>query len=361
MKVRRNKVLIIWLIVALFIWVSALVAAIGATLYLDTRMPAFAVGGTIHIYENEPLDSVLAEMASLQPLHPKSIRRCLKKELDSHTIHSGSYTFKPTNSANYVARAITRGWQTPVKLTISGQIRTKEVLAGKIAACMMIDSTTVLDALNDSLLLAQYGTSPSRVFEFLIPDTYECYWNWGMGKILNKLKKEYDIYWNKDRRDKAAAQGLTPQQVHVLASIVCEESNRKEEYAKIASVYLTRLHKGMKLQACPTVRYIYGYKIGRVLYSHLANPSPYNTYLHEGLPPTPICLPSKEHIEAVLNPDKHNYLYFCASSELDGRNVFSETYSEHLAKAREYHASVEQWKAQKEAANAENAADAENL
>lgn len=347
---RQTKILTICLISALGLWIVALLSAVGATLYLDTRMPAFPRSGTVHIYEGEPMDSVLMDFQRvLEPLHPRSLRRCIKRELDGHNFHEGSYTFKPTNSARYVARAITRGWQSPVTMTISGQIRTKEVLAGRIAANMKIDSAVVLAALNDSILLAQYGTTPSHVFEMILPDSYECYWNWGVAKILNKFKKEYDIYWTKERRNKAAAQGLTPQQVSALASIVCEESNCPDEYPKIASVYLTRLHKGMKLQACPTVRYIYGYKIGRVLYSHLANPSPYNTYYHAGLPPTPICLPGKEHIEAVLNPDKHNYLYFCADSELNGRNVFSESYDEHLGKARDYHAAVDDWKARKAA------------
>lgn len=336
------------LVICLVLCIMAAVGVQAFFMVLDRKLPAFSKGATVHIYDTDSLSSVLAKMEKeLEPLHPHSLERALKKELANHQIMPGSYNFKPTNSATYAARAITHGWQTPVRMTISGPVRTKKALANKIASNMMIDSVAVLGYLEDSTFLAAYGMTPSHLFETIIPDTYECYWNWGMNRIMNKLRKEYDLYWNKERRDKAAALGLTPRQVHILASIVAEESNRADEYPKIASVYITRLRKGMKLQACPTVRYIYNYEIQRVLYSHIANPSPYNTYIHEGLPPTPICLPEKIHLEAVLNPDKHKFLYFCADSELNGCNVFSESYEEHLEKARRYHSSVEEWKARK--------------
>lgn len=329
---------VLYIVFAIFLAAATVTAVVGTRWVLDNKLPAFTNGGIIQITEDDTIDSVVDKVtATLQPLHPKSLRRVLEIErVARKSLHPGAYHILPTHSARYLARAITRGWQTPVTLTISGRILNKETLAGRIAGQMMMDSVTVLKALNDSVLLAKYDTTPQTVFEIILPDSYQLYWDWDMDKVMNRLKKEYDLYWNKERTELAKAQGLTPKEVSTLASIVSEETNRPDEFAKIASVYLTRLHKGMKLQACPTVCYIYNFEIRRVLFRHLENPSPYNTYMYEGLPPGPICLPGKEHIEAVLHPDKHNYLYFCADSQLNGHNIFSETYEEHQRYANEY-------------------------
>ncbi len=350
-KVKGSVRFLAYVIAAVFAAVASFAVYLGVVWAIDNKLPAFSNGGIVHISESDNIEDVIGRIDSvLHPLHPKSIRRAIATENAADRLHPGAYTFKPTHSARYVARAITRGWQTPVRLTLSGSIRSKEAIASKISSQMMVDSVTVIRALNDKSLLSRYGTDPVHVFEMIIPDTYELYWDWDMDKILNRLKKECDLFWNKDRVAKAKAQGLTPAQVSVLASIVAEETNKKDEFPKIASVYLTRLHKGMKLQACPTVRYIYDYKINRVLFSHLSNPSPYNTYMHAGLPPSPICVPTKEHIEAVLNPDPHKYMFFCADSSFNGRNVFAETYSEHLENARKYHVALDELQAAKAAA-----------
>ena len=356
---KASAKLLIIILSVIMVAVLSVSAYVGSIWYVDNKMPAFSKGGEIHIYEDDNLETVLARFnETLRPLHPQSLRRSMNIERSYERLHPGSYKFLPTHTARYVARAITRGWQTPVHLTIAGSIRSKEQLAEKIASQMMIDTMEVLNGLNDSLLLSAFGTTPTKVFEIILPDTYEVYWDWDMSKLMKRFKKEHELYWNKDRRAKAQARGLSPEEVSVLASIVAEETHRPEEYPKVASVYLNRLRKGMKLQACPTVCYIYDYKIRRVLFSHLANPSPYNTYLHQGLPPSPICLPGKEHIEAVLNPDEHNYLFFCANSEFDGTNVFAETLAEHQENARRYHQAFEEYEARKAAEAAEAAAAA---
>lgn len=348
----KNKSLrlLLILIAAVLIAGASLAGVKAAHWFVDNKLPAFSNGGEIQVREGETLDQLMSDLEkTFHPLHARSLMRALEQEDVSERLHPGSYRFKPTHTARFVARSLTRGWQTPVRLTISCPIRSREVLASRISSQMMVDSVSVLSALNDSLLLEKFGTTPSHLFEIILPDTYEVYWDWDMEKILNRLRKEYDLFWNKDRQAKAQAHGLTPAQVSVLASIVAEESNKADEYPKVASVYINRLHKGMKLQACPTVCYIYNYSIRRVLYRHLENPSPYNTYMYAGLPPTPICLPEKVHIEAVLNPDPHNYLYFCADPSFNGRNIFSESYSEHTENARKYHEAFEQLQARKAA------------
>ena len=228
------------------------------------------------------------------------------------------------------------GWQTPVNLVLSGTMRIKGLIARKIANQMMLDSADVASALNDSSLLSGYGFTPSEVFSLIIPDTYQVYWTASMKDILDKQKAAYDAFWTADNVAKAEAQGLTPKQVSIVASIVKSESNHAPEYSSIAGVYLNRLHQGMRLQADPTVAFCYGYTLNRILLKHLEYDSPYNTYLHEGLPPGPICVPDRPSLEAVLNPDRHGYLYFCASAAMDGTHKFAATYSEHLRNAREF-------------------------
>lgn len=353
MKFSLNKTqrLILYGVLALFLALGSFAAAKVALWCVDNKLPAFSNGGQIQLREGETMEQLMSDIERIfHPLHPKSLRRALEREDVMARLHPGSYHFKPTHTARFVARSFTHGWQTPVRLTISCPVRSKEALASRISSQMMVDSISVLNALNDSLLLGKFGTTPSHVFEIILPDTYEMYWDWDMEKIMNRLKKEYDLYWNKDRQARAKAQGLTPSEVSILASIVAEETNKKDEYPKVASVYLNRLHKGMKLQACPTVCYIYDYSIKRVLFRHLENPSPYNTYKYAGLPPTPICLPEKVHIEAVLNPDRHKYMYFCADSSFNGRNVFAETHAEHVENARRYHEAYERLMATKAAA-----------
>ena len=149
-------------------------------------------------------------------------------------------------------------------------------------------------------------------------------------------QEEYDAFWTADNLRLASVQGLTQKEVSIVASIVKAESNHEPEYPSIAGVYLNRLHQGMRLQADPTVAFCFDYVPNRILFKHLEVDSPYNTYLHEGLPPGPICVPDKASLEAVLNPDRHGYLYFCASPAMDGTHRFATTLSEHNQNARDF-------------------------
>ena len=231
---------------------------------------------------------------------------------------------------------LNKGWQTPQKLTLSGTIRTKGRLAQKISAQMMVDSLSVDAALNDSEFLARYGFTPENVFALFLPDTYQMFWTASVEDIFDRMKKEYDVFWNEERLSMAKAQKLSPMQVSILASIVSGETLKSFEYPKIAGVYLNRYRKGMKLQADPTVAFCFNYEPGRILKKHLKVDSPYNTYKYAGLPPAPINVPPKACLEAVLNPDKHGYMYFCASPAFDGTHRFAVTFSEHKKNAREF-------------------------
>ena len=197
--------------------------------------------------------------------------------------------------------------------------------------------TSFADAFADSILLADLDITPPELFCIIIPDTYEFYWTMSPEDFLRRMKTASERFWNDERTKKASAHGLTPKEAVTLASIVEKETAQDDEKPTIAGLYLNRLHKGMKLQADPTVKFAVGdFALRRILNRHLQTPSPYNTYMHEGLPPAPICLPSRASIEAVLNAETHNYIYMCAREDFSGHHNFAETYAEHQDNARRY-------------------------
>jgi UPF0755 protein len=178
----------------------------------------------------------------------------------------------------YVARMLVHGWQTPQMLTLSGTMRTKGVIAKKISNQMMVDSTTVANALNDEAFLSRYGFTPAEVYGMLLPDTYEMYWTASIEEIFDRFKQEYDAFWTPERLSMAEKQKLTPKEVSVVASIVSGETIKDFEYPIIAGVYLNRYRKGIKLQADPTICFCFDYTLDRVLNKHLTFDSAYNTY-----------------------------------------------------------------------------------
>jgi UPF0755 protein len=174
-----------------------------------------------------------------------------------------------------------------------------------------------------------------------IPNTYEVYWNTPAEKLIERMKREYDVFWNNDRRRKAENIRLTPIEVSILASIVEEETAAPDEYPIVAGLYLNRLYKGMMLQADPTVKFAVGdFSLRRILNRHLEVDSPYNTYMYAGLPPGPIRIPSPKSIDAVLNHTVHNYLYMCAKEDFSGRHNFAVTLKEHNKNAEKYRAEL---------------------
>lgn len=287
-----------------------------------------------------PETSVTAILDSLESgagvMRRQSLQRCFKKEQVGENLKPGRYVIEPSHTSIYVSRMLVRGWQTPGNMTLSGTIRTKGRLAQKIASQMMVDSAEVAQALDSVEFLAQYGFTPENIFAMILPDTYQMFWTASVGEIFDRLKREYDVFWNADRLEKAKAQKLTPIQVSVLASIVSGETLKNFEYPRIAGVYLNRYRKKIKLQADPTVAFCFNYELDRILKKHLQIDSPYNTYKYAGLPPAPINVPPKACLEAVLSPETHKYLYFCASPDFDGTHRFAVSYSDHLKNAREF-------------------------
>ena len=249
----------------------------------------------------------------------------------------GHYRFANEIGNRELIRRLQLGEETPIKLSFTQAIRTREQLAGFMGNKLMLDSLEVKNRLDDKDYLAHFGLTPETAVCLFIPNTYEVYWTLSADQLFARMYKEYQRFWNEERLAKAKKLGLTPTEVATLASIVASETNRKEEHPTIASLYLNRLRKGIALQACPTVIFAVGdFKMRRVLKRHLKIDSPYNTYTQRGLPPGPIRLARPDVIDAVLNAPKTDYLYMCANPDFSGTHVFSSSYSKHSSVARQY-------------------------
>ncbi|MFW0737929.1 endolytic transglycosylase MltG [Flavobacterium sp. T12S277] len=255
-------------------------------------------------------------------------------------VKSGRFLLKKDMNNMDLVRAMRSN--VPVKLAFNNQERL-ENFAGRVGSEIEADSLSLMKAFKDPEFLKANGFNEDNVFAMFIPNTYEIYWNTSAEKFRDKMIKEYHNFWTAERIEKAKKQGLTPVQVTILASIVHKESVKKDERPRIAGVYLNRLRLEMPLQADPTVIYAlklrdnnFDQVIKRVFYNDLLMRSPYNTYVNIGLPPGPIAMPDITALEAVLNPEKNDYIYFCASVERFGYHEFAATLAEHNVNAKKY-------------------------
>ena len=252
-------------------------------------------------------------------------------------IKSGRYRINRNLNNNELINLLRSGRQTPVKVTFNN-MRTKEQLAGKIASQIEVDSLTLLEYITDTTFLNKLKVNKDNVACIFIPNTYEFYWNTSAEGFVNRMLKEYKTFWNSSRKKKADKIKLNYYQVAILASIVEKEQNIKsDERPEIAGLYLNRIKKRMKLESDPTLIFALGdFTIKRVLNKDKKVESPYNTYKHKGLPPGPICIPSINSIDAVLNASDHNYIFMCAKEDFSGYHNFAKTYAMHLINARKY-------------------------
>jgi len=250
-------------------------------------------------------------------------------------IKIGAYNVK-MNMSNYDMITMLRsGNQTPIKLTFT-YARKIEDLAEKITAKLKMSKDDLLNYLNENINNYS-GFKKADIISIFLPDTYEVYWNISPEKLTNKMYSEYKKFWNDERLSKLDKINLNQKEVIVLASIVASESRMLDEADRIAGLYINRLNRNMRLQADPTLIFAANdFTIRRVLNKHKKIKSPYNTYIHRGLPPGPIRLASKKYIDAVLNYEKHNYIYMCAEEDFSGYHAFATNLSDHNRNARKF-------------------------
>ena len=292
---------------------------------------------TIFIQEESNYAELLEKLQDKGIVKDEKVFDLLATKMNlKNKIRPGKYVFqKGTNYINII-RDLRSGKQTAVKLVINN-VNFKNDFAEKISKQLDIDSASLLNFLNDERELKKLGFNKDNIMCQFIPNTYRVYWSTGQAGFVQKMIKEHDSFWTNSRKTKAKALTLTVDEVFILASIVEKEYKYADERAIIAGVYLNRLNIKMPLQADPTCKFAWGdLSLKRVLNIHTQNPHPYNTYYINGLPPGPICLPETSTIDAVLNAEKHKYLYFCAHADLNGRHDFNKNLSAHNASARKY-------------------------
>jgi UPF0755 protein len=328
----KKKILYVFIIIAII----AIAAGVYGYSVINT---GFSIDKTVYIYidENRDYDALLKELEDGAKVKSVSNFELLTSVMDyKGNLKTGRYAVKPDMTILDLMRHLRSGHQTPLNLKFN-HIRTKEDFAERISNQLMLREEDLFAALNDSEKCKDLGFTTETIVAMFIPNTYQFYWNVSINEFFQRMKTEYNGFWNKKRTAQAEELGLSLAEVSTLASIVEEECIFTDEYPVVAGLYLNRLRSGQALQADPTVKFAVGdFSLRRILNKHLETDSPYNTYMHTGLPPGPIRIPSIKGIDSALNYTKSDYLYMCAKEDFSGRHNFTGTYSEHQRNAVRY-------------------------
>jgi len=292
----------------------------------------------VFIYESDNYEQVEAKLLALDLIkNADSFIWVAEKKNYPSLVKSGRYVVEDGMSNNDLVDMLRSGGQTPLVVSFNN-VRNLPQLAGKLSQKLEADSMQFLKALTNPETISKYGFKKETFISMFIPNSYELYWTTTPEAFIKRMATEFKGFWSDSRMAKVRALGLTQSEVVTLASIVqAEQSLRPEEWKTIAGLYLNRVKRGIKLQSDPTVIYAVGdFSIRRVLNKHLKMDSPYNTYKREGLPPGPIRMPDIGAVDAVLNAEKHDYIFMCAKADLSGFHHFSKTNREHSRYARQY-------------------------
>ena len=330
----------------IFLTVTILILLAAAFLGWELFGPATAFSGSkyyLYIKTGMNYDELLQLIEKDTVLKNPFVFKILSQRMDyPANMKAGKYEIKQGMNQIAILRMLRNGRQTPVNLVIT-KLRTKEDLASLVGKKFECDSLSFIHFLVNKDSLEEYHVDSNTVMTLIFPNTYTYFWNTGPSRIFKKLFLSYKNFWTNEQIEKAKEHGLNPTSAYILASIVEEETNMKEDKGKVASVYINRLSTGMKLAADPTVKYaLRNFELKRVYDKYLETESPYNTYKYAGLPPGPICTPSEETIEAVLNAPKTDYLYFVAKPDFSGYSNFSEKFSQHLHYAKAYQKALDE-------------------
>ncbi|MDB4088399.1 endolytic transglycosylase MltG [Flavobacteriales bacterium] len=333
-----------------FIFFLILVAmAIGAFVFYPKVKMYFAGMKTVEVQEKTDffvrtganfesvVDSLVAKKIISNPEKFKTYANL--RNLKDATVEPGKYEFLPTTTLHELVSYLRKGnGEKEVKITLNNT-RTLEDIAKKITENIEVSEFEFLMLLNKEETRSKYGFNKETIRTLFIPNTYNVWWDISEEELLARMAKEYKSFWNSTRKNKSKEIGLSQSEVSVLASIVYSETKKSDEAPKVAGVYMNRVKKGMLLQADPTLVYALGdFSIKRVLNKHKEIESPYNTYKYTGLPPGPIITPPISYLDAVLNFEKHNYIFFCARPDYSGYHAFAKTNSQHNVNARKYYA-----------------------
>ncbi|MFY0629323.1 MAG: endolytic transglycosylase MltG [Flavobacteriaceae bacterium] len=330
----KKKVLFSIIVIALLI-----VGFFGVQYYQKVFGTSVTKSGFLYIKSDDSIEDLAHSLSDFIKDTDDFLWLAEKKKFSN--VKGGKYKITKGLSNNDLINFLRSGKQTPVKVSFNNQ-DTLEKLAGRISRQIEADSTSLIKAFTDKKFIFVTGMNPAQMLEKFIPNTYEFFWNTSGKEFRDRMFKESDRFWTKERRAKAKALNMTPSEVISLASIVQKETAQVSERPTVAGLYINRIKRGIPLQADPTIIYILkqqngqDYIVKRVLYKDLKIKSPYNTYIHKGVPPSLIAMPDISSIDAVLNYQRHSYIYMCANVEKLGFHAFAKTLKQHNRNARKY-------------------------
>lgn len=294
----------------------------------------------LYIPTDATFNDVLEEITPLLNDVDSFVTTANKKGYSSN-VKPGHYTIEKGMNNNEIINSI-RSNNIPVTVRFNNQERLED-LAGRIANQIEADSISLINSMKEASFLAENGFNLQTALAMYLPNSYELYWNSSPAQFRDKMLQGYKSFWNQQRLDKAKALNLSPTQVISLAAVVHKETAKVDERPRVAGVYINRIKQGMPLQADPTVIYAkklsdndFDQAIKRVLYRDLEIESPYNTYKNQGVPPGPIFMPDISAINAVLDYEKHDYLYFVVNVQKFGYHKFAKSLAQHNRNKREY-------------------------
>lgn len=338
MQSRGRRRLVALLLVAIVVVVAGGVVAFRyGRAYWASNTLIESASRMVCIPPGSSLDSVSRQLVREGVLADEGLflRYASAKGLDTK-LYGGRYEVRRGMTTRSMLNLIAGRRQTAVRLVVPS-VRGREEMASRLSKQLWLDSSTLSAALSDSTLALKYGFTVESFPAMFIPNTYEVYWDATLESLFDRFYREWQAFWNAERRELLSRVALTESEVSTLASIVQEEVSFADEMPRVAGVYINRLRMGIPLKADPTVKFAVGdFSLRRILFSHTKVDSPYNTYIHAGLPPGPIVYPEIRAIDAVLRYEQHDYLYFCAKEDFSGRHNFSRTGEQHMRYAREY-------------------------
>lgn len=334
-----------WLIALIAIFFG--IAGVAGSYYYFIQQPNTTVTdeGIILIQPGDSFETVILTLQSKGYIkNTFTLRKVAEFKKYPSLIKSGRYRIQNGMNNNQLVNMLRAGRQEPIHFTFNN-IRTLEDFAGVLSRQLAIDSSAFLQFAKNPEFIADLGFTPENFIGMFIPNTYQFYWGTSLEDFIKRMNSEYRKFWTSERLTQARKTGLSPMDVITIASIVEEETNKTEEYPIIAGVYINRLNKGWRLEACPTLKFALGdFSLKRILDKHMEVDSPYNTYKNLGLPPGPVRMPSIQVIDAVLKYQHHDYMFFCAKSDFSGSHYFSRTLKEHNRHAAEYHQALNKMK-----------------
>lgn len=325
---------------------AGLAAGIGGALVFAPNTGPYEGSRDFILPEDAALEQAIDTLQAEQILvSPATFRLVAQVTGWGSQLKAGHYDVGPYASNYHLLDMLRRGLQTPIRVTIPPGTRPPKI-ARALARPLQFDSAAAHAALRDTALARELNTTPSRLFGYMMPETYEFYWQTPARTVVRRVKESFDRFYTRHLEAGADSLGFTKREVVTLASIVEWEAIYDAEKPRIAGVYVNRLREGWRLQADPTIQYVLiqtqGERTSRVLYRDLEIDHPYNTYKNRGLPPGPVTNPSPSSLRAAVSPENHKYFYFAADGS--GGHTFSRTLQEHNRAAQEYHRMLDQRK-----------------